>query len=585
MGLLDRFFGRNPEHVVRDLLQQSNGLKVGDLPRFQQRFAARLRELGEPAVDPLIAQFDDASGNPRFLIAQSLAAMSAGDFGTDTGVRIRDWLITALKDKDPTVRDVVAMHICRCRDVAVLEPLIRCALGDPSKGTRDIARDSALKFIAELHRLPAEARHDFEPRFQQLRAACADFPEDDITHALDALARTTTSAETPVSVEAGETASVPGPQGPSNVDSLLSAIMEHAPILIGDTSQEERLAKLSSLGPSIVPNIDSAIERFIDTQGEHSTSHYQNAGMLCEMMGKLGGEEALGRLSRYANATSNIWEYKYIREGAKRGLASLSQTSAAVAGHDSKPSNKSVHLQKPQGQDARESMLREEAVVSDSETPWRTHPTPEAEVAGALSRVVFEGGEKSYLDVYADRSRGLFVQFLVVRARSEILGCLPGNGLLSEEDALGHGAIGDLVQRGWSLDSHGYFFEKRWDLGDEEVTVEGVVREGLEALGGAYGVEVAAPLDMELNLGTDGGSTAQVGQDDRVQVLIQELARVIGSGLDMSAVARVRELGEELNRIGGMSLMIDASMKASEINPRVRGFLGKWWDGVGDWVD
>ena len=206
MGLLDRFFGRNPEHVVRDLLQQSNGLKVGDLPRFQQRFAARLRELGEPAVDPLIAQFDDASGNPRFLIAQSLAAMSAGDFGTDTGVRIRDWLITALKDKDPTVRDVVAMHICRCRDVAVLEPLIRCALGDPSKGTRDIARDSALKFIAELHRLPAEARHDFEPLFQRLRAACADFPEDDLTRAVDALARTTTAAEEPVSGEAGKIA-------------------------------------------------------------------------------------------------------------------------------------------------------------------------------------------------------------------------------------------------------------------------------------------------------------------------------------------------------------------------------------------
>ena len=206
MGLLDRFFGRNPEHVVRDLLQQSNGLKVGDLPRFQQRFAARLRELGEPAVDPLIAQFDDASGNPRFLIAQSLAAMSAEDFGTDTGVRIRDWLITALQDKDPTVRDVVARHICLCRDVAVLEPLIRCALEDPDRFTRDSARDSALKFIAELHRLPAEARHDFEPLFQQLRAACADFPEDDITRALDALARTTTSADAPVSVEAGKIA-------------------------------------------------------------------------------------------------------------------------------------------------------------------------------------------------------------------------------------------------------------------------------------------------------------------------------------------------------------------------------------------
>ena len=257
----------------------------------------------------------------------------------------------------------------------------------------------------------------------------------------------------------------------------------------------------------------------------------------------------------------------------------------------------SAHAQKPQGRDARESMLREEADASDSETPWRTQPAAEAEVAGALSRLAFEGGEKSFLDVHADRSRGLFVGFSVVCARSEILGRLPGNGLLSEGDAIGDGAIGDLLQRGWSLDSDGYFFEKRWDLGDEEVTVEGMAREGLEALGGAYGVEAAAPLDMELNLGTDGGSTtlapaepvppcpAQVGEDDRVQVLIQELARAIGPGLDTSAVARVREIGEELNRIGGMSLMIDASMKASEINPRARGFLGKWWDGVGDWVD
>lgn len=75
-----------------------------------------------------------------------------------------------------------------------------------------------------------------------------------------------------------------------------------------------------------------------------------------------------------------------------------------------------------------------------------------------------------------------------------------------------------------------------------------------------------------------------MGQD-RVQILIEELARIIGPGLDMTPVARVREIGEELNRIGGMNLMMDASMKASAINPRVRGFLGKWWDGVGEWVD
>jgi hypothetical protein len=72
---------------------------------------------------------------------------------------------------------------------------------------------------------------------------------------------------------------------------------------------------------------------------------------------------------------------------------------------------------------------------------------------------------------------------------------------------------------------------------------------------------------------------------NRVQVLIAELARIIGPGFDTTPVPRVREIGEELNRIGGMSLMIDVSMKSSEINPRARGFLGRWWDGVGDWVD
>jgi hypothetical protein len=39
-------------------------------------------------------------------------------------------------------------------------------------------------------------------------------------------------------------------------------------------------------------------------------------------------------------------------------------TTAVAAGHDSKPPNKSAHLQKPQGQDVRGSTLRGEAVAS-----------------------------------------------------------------------------------------------------------------------------------------------------------------------------------------------------------------------------
>lgn len=74
-------------------------------------------------------------------------------------------------------------------------------------------------------------------------------------------------------------------------------------------------------------------------------------------------------------------------------------------------------------------------------------------------------------------------------------------------------------------------------------------------------------------------------ETDRVDTLTRELASVIGPGFDTSVVPRVREIGDELNRVGGMQLMMDVSMKASAINPRVRSFLGKWWDGIGEWVD
>ena len=72
---------------------------------------------------------------------------------------------------------------------------------------------------------------------------------------------------------------------------------------------------------------------------------------------------------------------------------------------------------------------------------------------------------------------------------------------------------------------------------------------------------------------------------NHVDELTRELARIVGPGFDMGIVGRVRQIGEELNDTGGMSLMIETSMKASALNPRVRGFLGKHWDGIGDWVD
>jgi Protein of unknown function (DUF2510) len=85
---------------------------------------------------------------------------------------------------------------------------------------------------------------------------------------------------------------------------------------------------------------------------------------------------------RYWDGTS--WTH-HVADDGKASVDPLAQaprkarsTTAVVESHDSKPSNKSAHVQKPQGRDTRESMLREEVVASDSGTSWRTHPTVEA---------------------------------------------------------------------------------------------------------------------------------------------------------------------------------------------------------------
>jgi len=135
-----------------------------------------------------------------------------------------------------------------------------------------------------------------------------------------------------------------------NVDSLLSDIVEHVDIVIGDTSQDERVAQLLSLGPSVVPNIDAAINRVVVTQGGHSTHQYENAGRLCEVIGELGGPSAFTILSRYADQDSNIWEYSHIREGARKGLGLLPQATQATPATPATPATKDEHSPSRGGQ-------------------------------------------------------------------------------------------------------------------------------------------------------------------------------------------------------------------------------------------
>ncbi len=73
---------------------------------------------------------------------------------------------------------------------------------------------------------------------------------------------------------------------------------------------------------------------------------------------------------------------------------------------------------------------------------------------------------------------------------------------------------------------------------------------------------------------------------DRVDNSIHELARIIGLGLspDPETIARVRTIGEELYRLDSNTLMHYVCEKSAGLNSRVHGFLGRWWDKVGDWV-
>jgi PKD repeat protein len=76
-------------------------------------------------------------------------------------------------------------------------------------------------------------------------------------------------------------------------------------------------------------------------------------------------------------------------------------------------------------------------------------------------------------------------------------------------------------------------------------------------------------------------------QDEKIGKRTRELARIIGVGLGLNSniIERIREIGRELNQIGGMELMMKVSMDSSRLNPRVSGVLGQKWDGIGDWVD
>lgn len=88
----------------------------------------------------------------------------------------------------------------------------------------------------------------------------------------------------------------------------------------------EIAAELSRSGQEAVPWIRWQIESDL-TELLHGPyrgkARYQQARILCEVLGRIGGSEAYETLKRVLTLTVSEWEYETVRLGAARGLGYL----------------------------------------------------------------------------------------------------------------------------------------------------------------------------------------------------------------------------------------------------------------------
>jgi hypothetical protein len=122
---------------------------------------------------------------------------------------------------------------------------------------------------------------------------------------------------------ANETANAQYP-GQKNANVLLREIVSKPVVTLEqDSEKKKQISQIVRLGPSVIPAIKSIIENEIKPGTGSST--FENAGLLCEAIGKIGGPDAADVLSRFATQESNMAEYRHIRAGAKKGLSLLGQ--------------------------------------------------------------------------------------------------------------------------------------------------------------------------------------------------------------------------------------------------------------------
>jgi hypothetical protein len=96
---------------------------------------------------------------------------------------------------------------------------------------------------------------------------------------------------------------------------------------IDDEPLVANLSKLVNLGPPIIPLLKDSIIS-VSTKAR-SASQFRNAGLLCQVIGKIGGREGCDALRSLFTKYSNVYEYQYIRGQAALGLALAGDKDAA----------------------------------------------------------------------------------------------------------------------------------------------------------------------------------------------------------------------------------------------------------------
>ncbi len=99
-------------------------------------------------------------------------------------------------------------------------------------------------------------------------------------------------------------------------------IIKEIPLAAGDwEKRDDQLEQLVNTGPRALDGIHRALQTTLATS--RAGSEFENAGLVCESVGRIGTTQALDVLVHYASMKSNVWDYRLIREGAIRGLGHL----------------------------------------------------------------------------------------------------------------------------------------------------------------------------------------------------------------------------------------------------------------------